>query len=91
MKIQRPQFLRQRHHAHGDLERVAREVFHQRVFEQALLLTHDLQHEAEGWRAFMLLSGALLFVWTLYVLALIGGFIVILAIQALRGRRTVTT
>ena len=32
-------------------------------------------------------SGALVFVWNLYVLAVIGGLSVILAIQALRGRR----
>jgi len=32
-------------------------------------------------------SGALLFIWTLYVLGVIGAFSVILAIQALRGRR----
>jgi hypothetical protein len=31
-------------------------------------------------------NGALVFVWTLYVLAVIGGLSVILAIQALRGR-----
>ena len=33
-------------------------------------------------------SGALLFVWTLYVLAVTGAFSVILAVQALRGPRT---
>lgn len=32
-------------------------------------------------------SGTLVFVWTLYVLGVIGGLSVILAIQALRGRR----
>ena len=32
-------------------------------------------------------SGALLFVWTLYVLGVTGGFAIILAIGALRGRR----
>jgi hypothetical protein len=32
-------------------------------------------------------SGALLFIWTLYVLGVTGAFSVILAIQALRGRR----
>jgi hypothetical protein len=46
-----------------------------------LHMRHGLRPE------FLERSGALLFVWTLYVLALIGGFTVILAIQALRGRR----
>jgi len=32
-------------------------------------------------------SGALIFIWTLYVLAVTGLFSVILAIRALRGRR----
>jgi hypothetical protein len=32
-------------------------------------------------------SGALLFVWILYLLGVIGAFSVILAIQALRSRR----
>jgi hypothetical protein len=32
-------------------------------------------------------SGALLFIWTLYILGVTGAFSVILAIQALRGRR----
>jgi hypothetical protein len=32
-------------------------------------------------------SGALLFIWTLYVLAVAGGFSVILAVWALRARR----
>lgn len=32
-------------------------------------------------------SGALLFIWTLYVLGVLGTFSVILAVQALRGRR----
>jgi hypothetical protein len=32
-------------------------------------------------------SGALLFIWTLYVLGVTGTFSVILAVQALRGRR----
>jgi len=32
-------------------------------------------------------SGALLFIWTLYVLGVIGGLSVILAVQALRDRR----
>jgi len=32
-------------------------------------------------------SGALLFIWTLYVLGVTGGFSIILAVQALRVRR----
>lgn len=32
-------------------------------------------------------SGALLFIWTLYVLGVTGAFSVILAVQALRARR----
>jgi len=36
---------------------------------------------------FLQKSGALLFVWTLYVLGVIGAFSVILAIEALRGQR----
>ena len=36
-------------------------------------------------------SGALVFVWTLYVLGVIGGLTVILAIQALRGRRAASS
>ncbi|MBI3504372.1 MAG: hypothetical protein HY059_05985 [Proteobacteria bacterium] len=32
-------------------------------------------------------NGALLFVWTLYVLGVTGGFAVVLAVLALRGRR----
>jgi len=35
-------------------------------------------------------NGALLFVWTLYVLGVTGAFSVILAILALRGRRVVS-
>jgi len=37
--------------------------------------------------AFLERSGALLFVWLLYVLGVTGTFSVILAVQALRGRR----
>lgn len=44
-------------------------------------------HMRNGLRPeFLEKSGALLFVWMLYVLAVIGAFTVILAIQALRGR-----
>ena len=46
-----------------------------------LHMRHGLRPE------FLEKSGALLFVWTLYVLGVIGAFTVILAIQALRGRR----
>jgi hypothetical protein len=45
-------------------------------------------HMRNGLRPeFLERSGALLFVWTLYVLGVIGAFSVILAVQALRGRR----
>lgn len=43
-------------------------------------------HMRNGLRPeFLEKSGALLFVWTLYVLGVIGAFSIILAIQALRG------
>ena len=45
-------------------------------------------HMRNGLRPeFLEKNGALLFVWTLYTLGVIGAFSVILAIQALRGRR----
>ena len=45
-------------------------------------------HMRNGMRPeFLEKSGALLFIWTLYVLGVIGAFAVILAIQALRARR----
>jgi len=45
-------------------------------------------HMRNGLRAeFLEKSGALIFIWTLYVLAVTGLFSVILAIRALRGRR----
>ncbi len=45
-------------------------------------------HMRNGMRPeFLEKSGALLFIWTLYVLGVIGAFSIILAIQALRGRR----
>ena len=45
-------------------------------------------HMRNGLRPeFLEKSGALLFVWNLYVLGVIGLFSIILAIQALRGRR----
>ena len=45
-------------------------------------------HMRHGLRPeFLEKSGALLFVWTLYVLGVIGAFTVILAIVGLRGRR----
>ncbi|MDE3156098.1 MAG: hypothetical protein KGN76_13405 [Acidobacteriota bacterium] len=45
-------------------------------------------HMRHGLRSeFLEQSGALLFVWTLYVLGVNGAFSVILAVQALRGRR----
>ncbi len=45
-------------------------------------------HMRNGLRPeFLERSGALVFVWTLYVLGVNGAFSVILAIQALRGRR----
>jgi hypothetical protein len=47
-----------------------------------LHMRHGLRPE------FLAQSGVLLFVWTLYVLGVIGAFTVILAIQALRGRRS---
>ena len=46
-----------------------------------LHMRHGLRPE------FLQKSGALVFVWTLYVLGVIGAFSVIVAIQALRGRR----
>jgi len=47
-----------------------------------LHMRHGLRPE------FLAQNGVLLFVWTLYVLGVIGAFTVILAIQALRGRRS---
>lgn len=45
-------------------------------------------HMRNGMRPeFLEKSGALLFIWTLYVLGVIGAFSVMLAIQALRGQR----
>jgi len=45
-------------------------------------------HMRNGLRPeFLVKSGALLFIWTLYVLAVTGAFSIILAILALRGRR----
>jgi len=45
-------------------------------------------HMRNGLRAeFLEKSGALVFVWTLYILGVTGSFSVILAVQALRGRR----
>ncbi len=45
-------------------------------------------HMRNGLRPeFLEKSGALLFVWTLYVLGVIGAFSVVLAVQALRARR----
>jgi hypothetical protein len=45
-------------------------------------------HMRNGLRPeFLEKSGALLFIWTLYVLGVTGSFTVILAVQALRGRR----
>lgn len=45
-------------------------------------------HMRNGLRPeFLEKNGALVFVWTLYVLGVTGAFSVILAIQALRGRR----
>lgn len=45
-------------------------------------------HMRDGLRPeFLEKSGALLFVWILYVLAVIGAFSVVLAVQALRARR----
>ena len=46
-----------------------------------LHMRHGLRPE------FLARDGALLFVWTLYLLGVIGAFTVILAVQALRGRR----
>ena len=46
-----------------------------------LHMRHGLRPE------FLEKNGALLFIWTLYVLGVTGAFTVILAIQALRGRR----
>jgi hypothetical protein len=47
-------------------------------------------HMRNGLRPeFLEKSGALLFVWTLYVLGVNGAFSVVLAIQALRARRSV--
>jgi len=46
-------------------------------------------HMQNGLRPeFLEKSGALLFVWTLYVLGVTGGLSVVLAIQALRARRS---
>jgi len=47
-----------------------------------LHMRHGLRPE------FLEKSGALLFIWTLYVLGVTGALSVILAIQALRGRRS---
>ncbi len=48
-------------------------------------------HMRNGLRPeFLERNGALLFVWTLYVLGVIGAFSVILAVMALRGRRVDT-
>ena len=45
-------------------------------------------HMRNGLRPeFLEKSGALLFIWTLYVLGVTGAFSVILAVKALRGRR----
>jgi len=45
-------------------------------------------HMRNGLRPeFLAKSGVLLFIWTLYVLGVTGAFTVILAVQALRGRR----
>lgn len=45
-------------------------------------------HMRNGLRPeFLEKSGALLFIWTLYVLGVIGAFTVILAVQVLRARR----
>ena len=45
-------------------------------------------HMRNGLRPeFLEKSGALLFVWTLYVLGVLGAFTVVLAVQALRDRR----
>ena len=45
-------------------------------------------HMRNGLRPeFLEKSGALLFVWTLYVLGVTGMFSIVLAVQALRGRR----
>jgi hypothetical protein len=45
-------------------------------------------HMRNGLRPeFLAKSGALLFVWTLYILGVAGGFTVILAVRALRDRR----
>jgi hypothetical protein len=47
-------------------------------------------HMRSGLRPeFLEKSGALLFIWTLYVLGVNGAFSVVLAIQALRARRSV--
>jgi hypothetical protein len=48
-------------------------------------------HMRNGLRPeFLERSGALLFIWTLYVLGVTGAFSVILAVQALRGQRSRT-
>ena len=47
-----------------------------------LHMRHGLRPE------FLERSGALLFIWTLYVLGVNGAFSVILAVQVLRGRRS---
>ena len=45
-------------------------------------------HMRNGFRPeFLEKSGVLLFIWTLYVLGVTGTFSIILAVQALRGRR----
>jgi hypothetical protein len=49
-----------------------------------LHMRHGLRPE------FLEKSGALLFVWTLYVLGVTGTFSVILAVNALRGRRAIS-
>jgi len=48
-------------------------------------------HMRNGLRPeFLEKSGALLFIWTLYVLGVIGALSILLAVQALRARRTVS-
>jgi hypothetical protein len=48
-------------------------------------------HMRNGLRPeFLAKSGALLFIWTLYLLGVTGAFSIILAVQALRARRVVS-
>ena len=70
-------------------------LLRERIWGKVIMLLGGLMalgmlplHMRNGLRLeFLEKSGALLFIWTLYVLGVTGSFTVILAVQALRGRR----